>query len=446
MLHRDLLPDLLLRTEMVQRRDEGYDLGDLPQQIEAAIAAGTIEAQADANAYSYADAFWTELDALPLPPAERREPSDLEAIRAARPDGPRRYAVSLSDAAFYDHIYGAWLGRCAGCTLGKPVEGWPRVKIEAYLRAADAYPLSSYFPVLDPFPEGLALWDNYKRTALGNVKGMTRDDDIDYTVLALHILETYGHDFSTQDVALAWISNLPFYKVYTAEAVAYRNLINGLQPPHTAGYRNPYREWLGAQIRADLWGYVNPGHPERAAEFAHRDASLSHTGNGIYGAVWAAACLATAFATDDLRQIIAAGLAEILADCRLAQAVRDTVAWAGECPAWEDAWERVNDRYGGYHTIHVINNTCAIVLGLLYGEGDLEKSICLAVMGGWDTDCTGATVGSIVGAMRGAGALPEKWIGPLDDRLESIVLGFHDSRISDLARRTVALADLGGPP
>ena len=171
MLHGNLLPDRLLRAEIVQRRDEGYDLGDLPQRIEAAIAAGTIEAEADA--------FWTELDALPPPPTGRQEPSDLEALRVTRPDGPRRYTLNLDDAALHDRVYGAWLGRCAGCTLGKPVEGWPRAKIEAYLRAADAYPLSSYFPVLDPFPEGLALWDNYKRTALGYVRGMTRDDDID---------------------------------------------------------------------------------------------------------------------------------------------------------------------------------------------------------------------------------------------------------------------------
>jgi len=330
------------------------------------------------------------------------------------------------------------------------VEGWPRAKITAYLRAVDAYPLSSYFPVLDPFPEGLALRDNYERTALGNVRCMTRDDDadqnpfIDYTVLGLHILETYGCDFNTRDVAMVWMGNLPFHKVYTAEAVAYRNLVNGLEPPHTARYRNPYREWIGAQIRADMWGYVNPGNPERAAGFAYRDASLSHTGNGIYGAMWASACIATAFATDDPRQVITAGLAEIPADCRLAGAVRDTIAWAGECPAWEDAWERVCARYGGYHPVHVINNTYVIVLSLLYGGGDLERSICLAVMGGWDTDCTGATVCSIVGAMCGADALPEKWVGPLNDRLESIVHGFQDSRISNLARRTVVLANASG--
>jgi len=438
MLHRDLLVDLMLRTEIAQRLHEGYDLGDLPQRIEAAIADATVEAQADA--------FWSELEALPHPPARSTEPSDLQAIRALRPVGVRQHALNLDDATFYDRVYGAWLGRCAGCTLGKPVEGWPRAKIEAYLRAADAYPLTSYFPVLDPFPEGLELSANYVRTALGNVRGMTRDDDIDYTVLALHILETCGRGFSAKDVATAWIHNLPFYKVYTAEAVAYRSLANGLLPPRTATYRNPYREWLGAQIRADMWGYVSPGNPERAAEFAHRDTSVSHTANGIYGAMWAAASIATAFVTDDLHQIIAAGLAEIPAQCRLAKAVADTVTWAHECPAWEDAWAMLNATYGGYHTIHTIPNTCSIILGLLYGHGDLHRTICLAVMGGWDTDCTGATSGSIVGAMRGAAALPADWIDPLNDRLESIVSGFHDSRISDLARRTLALADLGQEP
>lgn len=436
MLHRDLVIDLLLRTEIVQRREEGYELGDLPQRVEAAIGAGTIEAQAQQ--------LWEELEALPAPSAMTKEPYELQAIRALRPEACRRWARTPDKTAFFDRVYGAWLGRCAGCTLGKPVEGWLRSKIVAYLQAAHAYPLASYFPVVQPFPEGLALAANYKRTALGNVRGMTRDDDIDYTVLALHVLETYGRSFTSSDIAMTWIGNLPFYKVYTAEAIAYRNVANGLYPPHTATHHNPYREWLGAQIRVDMWGYVNPGNPQMAAEFAYRDASLSHTANGIYGAMWSAAAIAAALATDDLEEVLAAGLAEIPAECRLARAVADTMAWAHECPTWEETWERVNARYGSYHVIHTIPNTCMIVLGLLYGEGDLAKSICLAVMGGGDTDCTGATTGSIVGAMRGAAALPAEWIAPLEDRLESIILGFQDSRISDLARRTVAQADLGG--
>lgn len=427
----DLSPDRMLRAEIAQRCDEGYDLGDLPERVEAAVAARTTESQVEL--------FWAEIDALPLLPEPQQEPSSLEEIRAARPKGRQSFPIRLSGSDLYDRIYGAWLGRCAGCTLGKPVESRSRVQIEAYLRAANAYPLSSYFPVLNPFPEGLELRKNYSGTALGHVTRMVRDDDIDYTVLGLHILETCGRNFSSYDVASALLENLPFKKVYTAEVVAYRNLVNGMPPPQSACHRNPYREWIGAQIRADMWGYVNPGHPERAAEFAYRDASVTHTRNGIYGAMWAAACISAAFATNDPHEVIAVSLAEIPAECRLAAAVRATMTWAGQYNSWEETWERVNEQYSHYDPIHVINNTCLIVMGLLYGGGDLEKSICIAVMGGWDTDCTGATTGSIVGAMRGAMALPEKWIGPLNDRLESLIPGFNDSPISDLARRTVAL-------
>jgi ADP-ribosylglycohydrolase len=431
MLHQDMGLAAMLRAEVVQRREEGFDLGDLPERIEAAIADGTVAAQYDA--------LWAAFDTLKPLPAQRNEPSELDAIRGLRPRGAGHGLLAVDRATLYDRVYGAWLGRCAGCTLGKPVEGWLRDRIVAYLKAAHAYPLSSYFPVVEPFPEGLALNKNYVGTALGRITHMVRDDDIDYTCQGLHILETYGRDFRTEDVARATIFNLPFQRVYTAEAIAYRNLVNGMDPPQTARYRNPYREWIGAQIRVDMYGYANPGHAERAAECAYRDAALTHTGNGIYGAMWAAACVSAALVLDDVRQVIAAGLAEIPADCRLAQAVRDTLAWADECATWEQAWERMNAKYGDYHKLHVINNTCLIVLGLLYGKGDLARSICRAVEGGLDTDCTGATTGSIVGAMRGAQALPDAWIAPLNDRLESLIPGFADCRISDLARRTVAL-------
>lgn len=425
MHHQHLVPEELIRSEIQQRREEGCDLGDLPRQVEAAIQEGVLEV--------YSERFWTELQNLK--PA-REEPSTLEEILSCKPAAQHRFPLNLDDAAIYDRIYGAWLGRCAGCTLGKPVEGWNRTRIEAYLRLANEYPLSDYFPVLSPFPDGLALQPNYTQTSRGHIQRMVRDDDLDYTVMALRILEHFGPNFTSAEVALAWLCGLPYFMIFTAEAVTYRNLINGIEPPKTAWVRNPYREWIGAQIRADLWGYVNPGNPEGAAQMAFRDASISHIANGIYGAMWAAGAIAAAFVMEDPRQIILAGLAEIPQESRLADAIRNTLQWAEECPTWEEAWEKVNAKYGSYHWVHVINNTCVIVLALLYGQGDLGKSICLAVMGGWDTDCTGATTGSILGAALGAKALPEGWITPLQDRLETYIPGDGDVRISNLARRT----------
>jgi len=423
----------MLEHELVQLREEGRDPGPVAEEVKRALEGDlTLE---------YFDELYAKLAEAPAVEGYPYvEPSDLEGIRSERPEGPRTLSVSLSEEELYNRIYGAWLGRCAGCNLGKPVEGWPREKIERYLRTADAYPLRNYFPVLDPFPEGLELNRNWPETTLGNVHCMARDDDIDYTIMGLNILETYGFDFTTEDVAQEWLSRLPYDRVFTAERITYRNLVNWISPSEAASHQNPYREWIGAQIRADAWGYVAPGKPEFAAELAFRDASLSHVKNGIYGEMFVAAMLAAASVTDDIEEVIRIGLTEIPARCRLAEAARDTLEAFHTYPTWQEAWDHLMKKYGEYHVVHTINNAVIVLLGLLYGKGELERTICIAVMGGFDTDCNGATAGSIIGMMLGANRLPDKWIAPLNDRIKSIVVGFTDSRISDLAKRTTALA------
>jgi ADP-ribosylglycohydrolase len=78
-------------------------------------------------------------------------------------------------------------------------------------------------------------------------------------------------------------------------------------------------------------------------------------------------------------------------------------------------------------------------MALLWGELDFSRSVGLAVEAGLDTDCNGATVGSVVGTLIGAGAVPEHWVAPLNDTLETIVAGPSTLRISELAARTCEL-------
>lgn len=231
---------------------------------------------------------------------------------------------------------------------------------------------------------------------------MPRDDDIDYPIINLHLLETKGFGFSVTDVGSNWLENLPYNKVYTAERVAYRNLVNGLASPESTFYLNPYREWIGAQIRADMFGYVTPGMPEVGAELAFRDACLSHVKNGIYGEMFVTAMISAAFTTNDIDELIDIGLSEIPKRSRLAEAMKDVIAWSRKNGDWRDTWNRLNAKHGHYHGVHTINNAALVLLGLLHGQGDYGRSIAISVMGGWDTDCNGATTGSILGVMLGA--------------------------------------------
>lgn len=424
----------LAAAELAQRREEGCDVAAVQARLERAVAGRPSRGELEAILGSL-----QHLEvALGFP---YREPSALSDLRADRPSGLRQIDLRMSSDALYDRLYGAWLGRCAGCLLGKPLEtGWPRDKIVRYLEMAGSYPLSNYVPDVIPSPEGYDLHPDAPKSILGQIDGMPADDDIAYTILGLHTLEEHGLSFTTENVATEWLNHLPYFATWTAERAAYRNLTERVHPPETATYRNPYRELIGAQIRADVYGYVSPGKPELAAELAHRDARLSHVKNGIYGAMWVAAMLAGSFGTSDVRQVIEAGLSQIPENSRLTEAVRQVIAWHGQGTDWEAAADRVWATYGHYNEAHVINNAAVVALALLYGGGDFERSITIAVMSGLDTDCNGATVGSIVGTMVGARALPCKWTSPLADRFESWVAGFGNGHISDLARRTSVLS------
>ena len=186
-----------------------------------------------------------------------------------------------------DRILGGWLGRIAGCNLGKPVEDgdfWTPERIRSYLELADAYPLRDYIPALDPMPADYRFQDCWLETTRGRIAGSARDDDIDYAIIAVWLLEQYGHNLDRSDVAAAMLAFLPYLRVFTAERAAMVNLLHRLPVERVAEVRNPYREWIGALIRVDVYGWTCPGRPEDAIRLAYADATLTHRSNGVYGA------------------------------------------------------------------------------------------------------------------------------------------------------------------
>lgn len=437
-----------LHFEIDQAYEEGKDTAGLKEQIEA-IQSMDDDSLRERKAGELLDST-EELPSRPNYPYV--EPSDLAGIKAARPSERFPVQSAAGGEKLFDKIYGAWLGRCAGCLLGQPVEGWKRERLVGLLRDTGNYPIAYYMSsevteeLIDKYQiknRGQVYGGTYINW-INNVQHMVEDDDTNYTIIGLAILEKYGYDFTPDDVAESWLMNLPLLHVCTAERVAYKNLVNLIEPPLSASYRNVYREWIGAQIRADFFGYVNPGNPEKAAEMAWRDASISHVKNGIYGEMWVAAMLAAAAVTDDIEQIILAGLAEVPEKSRLAEDIHLVLKWKKEGRTWEEGIDLIHQRYNEYsphHWCHTNSNAMIVALGLLFGDSDLEKSIGIAVTAAFDTDCNGATVGSVLGTIHGAKALPDKWIAPLNDMIKSGVDGFGLIQISELAERSVKLIE-----
>ncbi|MEU3830648.1 ADP-ribosylglycohydrolase family protein [Streptomyces sp. SID486] len=345
-----------------------------------------------------------------------------------------------------DRIHGGWLGRIAGNMLGKPVEQgevWTRDRIDRYLRGAAALPLTDYLPEPADADEAAVLRPEWRSCVRGRIHGSCRDDDIDYAILGLHLLETHGFGFSTEQVGDLWLLRLPFLQTFTAERAAYRNLANGMKPPLTATYDNPYQEWIGALIRADVYGWTCPGDPVRAAGLARRDAVLSHTGNGVYGAMWAAALISAAFTAATVRDALETALTVVPASSRLARTVRRVVTLHEARLPWEETLATVSGETAGLGWIHTVPNAAVLTAGLLYGDGDFTRTITLTVRGGLDTDSNGATAGSVAGVRTGADAIPARWRDPLRDTVRSAVFGFDGVRISALAERTLRLTATG---
>ena len=435
-----IAPEDLLEYEFRQAELDGNNISAARE----AWAAAKQNPSGPGDLRSLAQELLDKIEAQPFPESlAQREPLALETIRLLRPAAARiSPSLPLNQVELHERILGGWLGRAAGCLLGKPVEKTSRAGIKEILQSVGRWPLADYFSAHGMSPELVAKypWNRHSgaESLKENLVCMTEDDDMNYAMLNLRVLETAGLTFDTGDVAIAWLENMPALSAFTAERVAYLNLLSYLEPPATATRRNPYREWIGAQIRADVWGWVSPGNPALAAELAWRDARLSHVRNGIYGEMFVAAMIAAAAGTTDVESIIAAGLAEIPADCRLAHAVRDAMRLPAQESSWEGVLDRLHQRFGNYHWVHVINNAALVVAALAYGRGDYERTICAVVMGGWDTDSNGATAGSVVGTMLGARQLPAKWIGPLNNRIRSSLKGFDNAAFDDLARRTAA--------
>ena len=381
-----------------------------------------------------------ELRNLPDDPERlRREPDSLEEIRALRPaadHSPR----PVEPKQLASRMAGALNGRLAGCTLGAIVEMCSVEDMAAHAEFDHMnFPPDDYWRTA-----GQPSWQRRYLTGIpetytrDKMHGVPVDDDIAYTQLGLLILEECGRNFSTADVGRMWLKYLPM--ACTAEEVTLKNLKEGVAPELAGRINNPFREWIGADIRSDAWGYAAAGNPELAAEWAWRDAVLSHRWNGVYGEMYFSAAIAAAFTVDHPREALEIALAEIPAECEMAETVRWALERSGTIRNYREAREAVMERFGDMSWVHTLNNAALTVFGLTIGGRDFSRVISETVAMGLDNDCTTATAGSIAGAVIGIEQIPSHWTKNFNDTSFSYLNGIERFSIRDMTDRFLRFA------
>ncbi len=439
-------PEDLAAHALVAARHDGLDVTALEDELVAAggsLAAPVSGATPDRAApalRAVAAGVTDAATALPRPAALlEREPDTWAAMALAPPRTP--VADGLDD-----RLRGAWLGRAIGCLVGKPVEKIPREGIRAIAESTGRWPVRGYFTEAGLDADVAARWPWNRRsrpTSLdGVIDGMPEDDDLNFAILALVAQERAdgASGVTTEQIAQLWLDQLPAGRVFTAERIAYRNLLAGDEPADAAERGNPFVDWIGALIRADAYGWANPGDPGAAAALAVADARLTHRRAGVHGAAFMAAAAAVAVAGAGVEAAIDAGLASVPSRSRLADAVRLGQSLAASERDDEACLDELHRAYGHLHWVHVLSNTALLALAALRGRDDFARGVGLAVAGGWDTDSVGASVGGLLGAA-GTAAIPAALAAPIRGVYRTTLAGFDGVRFDDLAARTLALSE-----
>lgn len=309
---------------------------------------------------------------------------------------------------YLERVYAGFLGMNIGIRLGAPVEPleWTFERIEEVYGDVRGY--------------------------LKEYKTFSADDDANGPVFFIRALydDAADRELTAEDVGRAWLNYTRFGigmfwwggEGISTEHTAYMNLQRGTLPPHSGSAEKnglTLAEQIGGQIFVDTWGLLFPGNPNKAADFAGKAASVSHDKNGIYGARFIAACIAEAFQAESVMDIVVSALNTIPFDSTYAKIVNEVIDFHWEHPDdfracrifLEENWGY--DKYPG--VCHIIPNAGVCILALLYGKGSFERTIEIAAMCGWDTDCNAGKIGTIVGVWNGIGKIPHHYRQPIND-------------------------------
>jgi hypothetical protein len=299
--------------------------------------------------------------------------------------------ISVKD--YRDKMKGGWIGQMVGVSWGAPTEG----RFRQIMPAAK----------MPPFRDTLV------NEAFGQ-------DDLYVEMTFLRSLEEHGFDVSPRQAGIDFANSR--YNLWVANDAGRKNLRAGIAPPDCS--HPEFHKCAGAidyQIEADYSGLIAPGLPNIAIELGNKFGRLMNYGDGVYAGQFMGGMYAEAFFEKDVKKIIAAGLRCIPAESQYAEMVRDVLAWHQENPDdWQDAWRLIDQKYRDpkyWHSpIDVKLEGAFVLVGMLYGDKDPDKTIIIATRCGDDSDCNPSSAAGVLGTTLGMSGLPRRYYEKLDEK------------------------------
>ncbi len=307
---------------------------------------------------------------------------------------------------YLNKTYGGWFGKCLGGAAGAPVEGI-KGKIDVSMR-----------DILDP---------------------EIPNDDLDIQLLWLELLEQKGPYFNSFDMALKWEKQC--WYPFGEYGIFLKNFEKRIAPPYSGKFNNQYFfEGMGCPIRSEIWAMINPGRPKKACEMASLDGSLDHYDNSVWAEIFLAALESMAYFESDMEILIEKALDFVKQECKFKSCIEMVLGSYRKGESFEKIVREIQMDYSHPDFTNSVQNLGYTVLSLLFCEMDMEKAITLSLRCGYDSDCTCATAGAVIGIIKGYESIP----GDIKDLLhDKFVCGIDvvrpDDLISTLAIDTCAV-------
>lgn len=299
--------------------------------------------------------------------------------------------IKLNRKELEDKIYACWIGKKIGGTMGGPFEGIDKmIDIDGFTSEKG-----------EPLP----------------------NDDLDLQLVWLRAMQHVGPVALNANVlAEYWMTFItPHWNEY---GIGKSNIRQGMLAPVCGEVNNDvWKHSNGAWIRSEIWACLAPGFPNIALKYAVMDATIDHGhGEGTYAEMFTAALESMAFVENDIRKLIDKALSYIPENYQVAQCVRKVIEEYDKGTDYREVRQMLVKMTENLGMFQAPANIGYVVIGLMYGEGDFKKSMIYAINCGDDTDCTGATIGSIMGIMGGTAIIPEDWKEYIGDRIMQICL------------------------